>query len=89
MSPSTYLALEAEEKGKVGALTFLRLGRGVQSLSVSLFLSQSLFLSGSRMLSHHLLLRLLPQGKARVEDKLIPEEKKKMKSHCNDLFLYF
>lgn len=44
MSPSPYLALEAEEKGKVGALTFLRLGRGVQSLSVSLFLSLSLSL---------------------------------------------
>lgn len=67
-----------EEKGKVGAPDLSEAGEGCpESVCVSLPLSQSL--SGSWMLSHHLLLRLLPQGRARVEDKLIPEEKKKVK----------
>lgn len=86
VSPSPYLAPEAEEKGKVGALTFLRLGRGVQSLSLFLSLSLSLWVSDAQPPP---VVKALAAREARVEDKLIPEEKKKMKSHCNDLFLYF
>lgn len=35
------------------------------------------------------IVKALATREGEVEDKLIPEEKKKMKSHCNDLFLYF
>lgn len=87
MNPSPMLLLPGEplpllpasggrREGQGGCPYLSEVGEGCPE-SVSLPVSQSL--SGSQMLSHHLLLRLLPQGKARVEDKLIPEEKKKMK----------
>lgn len=49
----------------------------------------SLSLSGSQVCLCRVLLKAPATREGEGRRKLIPEEKKKMKSHCNELFLYF
>lgn len=81
------LAYRGGCRDRQGTLTFLRLGRDVQSLSVCLSVSLSLFLWVSDV--HLPPLKGLATKEGEGRRKLIPEGKKKMKSHCNELFLYF
>lgn len=80
------LAYRGGCRDRQGTLTFLRLGRDVQSLSVCLFLSLSF--SGSQMFIYHLL-RVLPQRRGRVEESWFLKEKRKWKVIVMSCFYIF
>lgn len=80
-SPDATQRLWRGHGDRPGALDLSEVGEGPSGGFLSF--------SGSWMCICHVLLKALATREGEGRRKMIPEEKKKMKSHCNELFLYF